>query len=61
MPVRANRGELLLLTTDEDRSLQTSTSAFGRPLQTWQNEAVQVHEHAGRGGLSWLWCVEIET
>ncbi|MDU4816057.1 MAG: MalM family protein, partial [Pseudomonas aeruginosa] len=56
VPVRANRGEryVLLLTTDEDRSLQTlDNKPFKRPLQGLAvNEAgMQVHEHARQGGF----------
>ncbi|SDH78857.1 Maltose operon substrate-binding protein precursor (MalM) [Pseudomonas panipatensis] len=56
VPVRANQGEryVLLLTTDEDRSLQTlDNKPYKRPLQDLSvNEAgMQVHAHADQGGF----------
>ncbi|KAF1052737.1 MAG: hypothetical protein GAK43_01762 [Stenotrophomonas maltophilia] len=56
VPVRANQGEryVLLLTTDEDRTLQTlDNKPYKRPLEkTPVNEAgIQVHAHADQGGF----------
>ncbi|NWL80891.1 transcriptional regulator [Pseudomonas taiwanensis] len=54
--VRANQGEryVLLLTTDEDRSLQTlDNKPFKRPLQdlALSEAGMQVHEHADQGSF----------
>lgn len=56
VPVKAAEGEryVLLLTTDEDRHLQTlDNKPFKRPLQDLAvNEAgMQTHEHADEGGF----------
>lgn len=56
VPVQADRGEryVLLLTTDEDRSLKTlDNKPFKRPLQDLAvNETgMQVHEHADQGSF----------
>lgn len=54
--VRANQGEryVLLLTTNEDRSLQTlDNKPFKRPLQdlALSESGMQVHEHADQGSF----------
>ncbi|MDN6858223.1 MalM family protein [Pseudomonas sp. CAN2814] len=56
VPVRANQGEryVLLLTTDEDRSLQTlDNKPYKRPLEDLAvNEAgMKVREHGDQGGF----------
>jgi hypothetical protein len=56
VPVKAGQGEryVLLLTTDEDRSLQTlDNQPFKRPLQDLEvNEVgMQAHAHADEGGF----------
>ncbi|WP_447747647.1 MalM family protein [Pseudomonas nicosulfuronedens] len=56
IPVRANQGEryVLLLTTDEDRSLQTlDNKPYKRPLENLAvNEAgMKVREHGDQGGF----------
>ncbi|AGI23991.1 hypothetical protein H681_10595 [Pseudomonas sp. ATCC 13867] len=56
VPVRANQGEryVLLLTTDEDRSLQTlDNKPYKRPLESLAvNEAgMKVREHGDQGGF----------
>jgi hypothetical protein len=56
VPVRANQGEryVLLLTTDEDRSLQTlDNKPYKRPLEDLAvNEAgMKVREHSDQGGF----------
>ncbi|MNJ80647.1 Maltose operon periplasmic protein precursor (MalM) [compost metagenome] len=56
MQVRANQGEryVLLLTTNEDRSLQTlDNKPFKRPLQdlALSESGMQVHEHADQGSF----------
>ena len=56
VPVEADKGEryVLLLSTDEDRSLKTlDNKPFKRPLQDLAvNEAgMQVHEHAEQGSF----------
>ncbi|AOE84926.1 MalM family protein [Pseudomonas sp. TCU-HL1] len=54
--VRANQGEryVLLLTTDEDRSLQTlDNKPFKRPMQNLalSESGMQVHEHGDQGSF----------
>lgn len=56
VPVRANQGEryVLLLTTDEDRALQTlDNKPYKRPLESLavNEEGMKVRQHADQGGF----------